>query len=57
MERLKKELDFCFEQAGMWMDFLRVTGVSFEEATGEDVQRYVEHLEQKIETGPDIRAR
>ena len=51
MERLKKELDFCFEQAGMWMDFLRVTGVSFEEATGE------EHLEQEIETGPDIRAR
>ena len=57
MERLKKELDFCFEQAGMWMDFLRVTGVSLEEATGEDVQRYVEHLEQEIETGPDIRAR
>ncbi|MCI8592488.1 MAG: hypothetical protein HFI88_09135 [Lachnospiraceae bacterium] len=57
MERLKKELGFCFEQAGMWMDFLRVTGVSFEEATGEDVQRYVEHLEQEIETGPDIRAR
>lgn len=56
MERLKEELGFCFEQADIWLDFLRVTGVTFEEAAAEDIQRYIEHLEQEIESGPDIQA-
>lgn len=56
MERLKEEIKFCFDQADMWVDFLRVTGVTFEEAAQKDVQRYVEHLEQEIEHGPDMRA-
>lgn len=56
MEKLKEELRPCFDQADMWIDFLRVTGVTFEEAGAEDIQRYVSHLEQEIENGPDIRA-
>lgn len=56
MEKLKEELRFCFDQADMWVDFLRVTGITFEEATGEDVRRYVEQLERETKAGPDIRA-
>jgi predicted house-cleaning NTP pyrophosphatase (Maf/HAM1 superfamily) len=56
MEKLKEELRFCFDQADMWVDFFRVTGITFEEATGEDVRRYVEQLERETKAGPDIRA-
>mgnify|MGYP001117435861 CR=1 FL=1 len=56
MEKLKKELEFCFDKADMWMDFLRVTGKTYEEAEEEDIRRYVERLEQEIKNGPDVRA-
>lgn len=56
MDRLKEELKFCFDQADMWVDFLRVTGVTFEEASPEDMRRYVERVEKEIENGPDMRA-